>query len=68
MVSQSVYLLRIENQTKIAHKMLINKRLKHGYVKRVVGWPYSSFHRYVAKGIYLANWCGDVDVPVGGDV
>ena len=42
--------------------------LKHGYVQRVTDWPYSSFHRYVAKGIYLENWCGDVNLDVeGGD-
>lgn len=41
--------------------------LKHGHVKRVVDWPYSTFHRYVAKGIYPSNWCGDIDVIVGGD-
>jgi putative transposase len=42
--------------------------LKHGYVRRVTDWPYSSFHRYVAKGIYTENWCGDVNLDVeGGD-
>jgi putative transposase len=42
--------------------------LKHGYVRRVTEWPYSSFHRYVAKGIYPENWCGDVKMEVeGGD-
>jgi REP element-mobilizing transposase RayT len=25
---------------------------KHGYVVRVADWPYSSFHRYVERGIY----------------
>ena len=32
--------------------------LKHGYVKQVVDWPHSTFHHYVAKGIYPLNWCG----------
>ena len=41
--------------------------LKHGHVKRVQDWPYSTFHRYVEAGIYPANWCGDLDVVVGGD-
>jgi putative transposase len=41
--------------------------LKHGYVRRVRDWPHSTFHRYVAGGIYPADWCGDVDVVVGGD-
>jgi len=31
--------------------------LKHGLVKRVKDWPYSSFHRYVQRGLYHENWC-----------
>jgi putative transposase len=41
--------------------------LKHGRVKRVADWPYSSFHRYVANGIYPLDWCGDVDFLMGDD-
>ena len=41
--------------------------MKHGHVKRVRDWPYSTFHRYVEAGIYPANWCGNLDVVVGGD-
>jgi putative transposase len=26
--------------------------VKHGYTKRVVEWPYSTFHRCVAAGVY----------------
>lgn len=26
--------------------------VKHGYVRRVTDWPYSSFHRYVKQGVY----------------
>ncbi|MBM4289337.1 MAG: transposase, partial [Deltaproteobacteria bacterium] len=33
--------------------------VKHGYVKRVVDWPYSSFHRYVKDGIYDPDWTSD---------
>jgi putative transposase len=42
--------------------------VKHGHVPRVRDWPYSTFHRYVAAGIYPADWCGDVEVAVEGDV
>ncbi|WP_312243467.1 REP-associated tyrosine transposase [Stutzerimonas nitrititolerans] len=28
-------------------------------VKRVVDWPYSSFHRAVRDGVYPVGWCGD---------
>ena len=30
--------------------------VKHGHVKKVIDWPYSSFHRYVEQGIYAPNW------------
>jgi len=33
--------------------------VKHGYVKSVADWPYSSFHRSVQQGIYTSDWCGD---------
>lgn len=32
--------------------------LKHGLVKKVSAWPYSTFHRLVEKGIYPADWAG----------
>jgi putative transposase len=42
--------------------------LKHGHVARVRDWPYSTFHRYVAMGVYPVDWCGDVEAEVpGGD-
>jgi len=30
--------------------------VKHGWVKMVKDWPYSSFHRLVAQGVYSLNW------------
>jgi putative transposase len=33
--------------------------VKHGYVKRVADWRFSSFHRYVVCGVYLLDWCDD---------
>lgn len=30
--------------------------VKHGYVTSAGEWPYSSFRRYVEKGIYTADW------------
>ena len=29
--------------------------VQHGWVKPVADWPYSSFHRFVARGIYPAH-------------
>jgi len=40
---------------------------KHGYVRRVRDWPYSTFHAQVRAGIYSLDWCGGVDAAVGGD-
>jgi putative transposase len=33
--------------------------VKRGMVMRVAEWPFSSFHRYVARGILPADWAGD---------
>ncbi|MEX0732454.1 MAG: transposase [Aquisalimonadaceae bacterium] len=42
--------------------------LRHGLVGRVVDWPYSTFHRYVARGLYPRDWAGDgVEVPSAGE-
>jgi putative transposase len=30
--------------------------MKHGWVKQVKDWPYSTFHNYVKKGFYPTNW------------
>ena len=30
--------------------------VKHGYVLKVADWPFSSFHRLVAEGIYPSDW------------
>ena len=30
--------------------------MKHGLVDSVQEWPYSTFHRYVEKGIYTEDW------------
>jgi putative transposase len=32
--------------------------VKHGLVKAVTDWPYSSFHRDVKRSIYSASWAG----------
>lgn len=36
--------------------------VKHGYVSRVSDWPYSSFHRYVERGLLPVDWGGDVRI------
>ena len=32
--------------------------VKHGLVMHVKDWPYSTFHRLVAQGIYPQDWAG----------
>lgn len=39
--------------------------VKHGYVAKVCDWPYSSFHRYVARGHYPLDWAGDSTAMLG---
>ncbi len=35
--------------------------VKHNLVARVRDWPYSSFHRYVRRGLLPKDWAGDFD-------
>ncbi|PPD03776.1 MAG: transposase [Methylobacter sp.] len=35
--------------------------VKHAYCQQVVEWPYSTFHRYAAQGVYPLNWGGGVN-------
>ncbi len=40
--------------------------VKHGFVKNVGDWRYSTFHRYVETGIYPINWGGKEFEEVAG--
>jgi putative transposase len=35
--------------------------VKHGHTRNPADWPYSSIHRYIAKGLLPANWGSGVD-------
>jgi len=35
--------------------------VKHGHVEQAADWPFSSFHRYVRKGVLPQNWAGVSD-------
>ncbi|WP_111640792.1 REP-associated tyrosine transposase [Marinimicrobium alkaliphilum] len=39
--------------------------VKHGMVKAVADWPFSSFHRWVGEGVYPVDWGGRVPDLVG---
>ena len=39
--------------------------VKHGLVEQVCDWPYSTFHRMVAEGIYGRDWGKTPSLPAG---
>ena len=48
-----------------SHRFVHINPVKHGLVKRVSDWPYSSFHRMVRNGVYPEDWAGDVSALDG---
>jgi len=36
--------------------------VKQKLVEHVVDWPWSSFHRFVANGVYPRNWGSSTDL------
>ena len=41
--------------------------LKHGYVSKVSDWPFSTFHRDVAEGLYPVDWAGEIEDFAAGE-
>ena len=41
--------------------------VKHGWVRQVKDWPFSSFHRDVRSGIFPLDWGGEVTEMVAGE-
>jgi len=41
--------------------------VKHEYVKAVADWPYSTFHRFVQRGLYPSNWGGQGVQELSGE-
>ena len=41
--------------------------VKHGHVSRVCDWPYSTFHRCVARGQYPPDWSTTTDLACAGE-
>ena len=53
------HLIRDENDF-YAHLDYIHwNPVKHSYVSRAVDWPYSSFHKFLKKGVYSESWAAD---------
>ena len=42
--------------------------VKHGLVKSPHDWPYSSFSKWVKKGVYDEEWGGDFDETIFDDL
>jgi len=40
--------------------------VKHSLVKAPMDWQYSSFRKYVARGIYPADWADGVSIDIPG--
>jgi putative transposase len=40
--------------------------VKHGHVRRVSDWPFSTFHQMVRLGIYPQDWGGESGEPGSG--
>ncbi len=40
--------------------------VKHGYVKSPHEWEYSSFHKYVERGIYEQHWADGEAISISG--
>lgn len=38
--------------------------LKHGLVRQVKDWPYSTFHRLAEQGFYPQDWGGGMDIEL----
>jgi hypothetical protein len=58
-----IILFHYENQWSLSPLIFA---VKHGLVKNVVDWPYSTFHRLVKAGVYPRNWAGGAESDLDG--
>ena len=54
--------IRDENDLNIHLNYIHYNPVKHGYVKSVKDWEFSSFHKFVKKGLYDINWGSNTDI------
>ena len=52
------HLIRDEDEYRACMDYIHYNPVKHGHVRRVIEWPYSTFHRYVRLDIYPEHWGG----------
>jgi len=55
------HLIRDERDYRVHMDYVHINPVKHGLVACVAYWPYSTFHRMVAEGMYPENWAGEND-------
>ena len=54
--------IRDENDLNTHLNYIHYNPVKHGYAKSVKDWEYSSFHKFVKKGLYDINWGSNTDI------
>ena len=54
------HLIRDERDFRLHMDYLHANPVKHGLVRSVADWAWSSFHRCVRQGVYPADWVGEV--------
>ena len=54
--------IRDENELNNHINYIHYNPVKHGYAKSVNDWEYSSFHKFVKKGLYDINWGSNTDI------
>ncbi|MCP4346921.1 MAG: transposase [Desulfobacterales bacterium] len=62
------HLIRDDEDYRIHMDYIHYNPVRHGLVNRVRDWPYSTFHRYVRKGIYSENWGGGMIPGLDHDI
>lgn len=54
----------IKNETELNNQInyIHYNPVKHGLVKKVKDWPYSSFHKFIEQNLYDINWGNESDI------
>ncbi len=55
------HMIRDERDYEMHTNYIHYNPVRHGIVKHVKDWPYSTFHRYVGNNIYPPDWGGMID-------
>ena len=54
--------IRDENELNNHINYIHYNPVKHGYAKSVNDWEFSTFHKFVKKGLYDINWGSNTDI------